>query len=317
MLLLLSLLLLLLLLYCWLLFSFFSLVSGDHVTWTNHFLRSGRNLLKNFVCFFAFFFLLLVYIYIYVKIYINLLSLYLWSMYKWVGGGDYSRINHVLRGLASQWTRRRLLLFNTIPLLVNLRGFRNSVIWDWRKTLVGWLLGRLLGGAASQGVQVKRPLADSGSSRTKSKFQRLQSASWWRCNSLATNWACCRASCGLRGPPNRQRLTRDRHASLGLTRDRPPPPPPPIIMARTSSEMGAANTRVLIFNLAWLINFDFQINFFFFRTIFRFLAGNLSIASLFWRLCIHWWYNPVCWRGGRNNSVGENKLHETVAELER
>jgi len=175
------------------------------------------------------------------------------------GRGEHSKImkkkteketNYVLRGLASQWTRRRLLLFKTIPLLVNLRGFRNSVIWDWRKALLGGLLGRLDGrldgrllGEASQGVQVNRPLG-SGSSRTKSKFQRFESASWWRCNSLATNWVCWSASCGLRGP-KRQRLTRDRHGSLGLTRDSPAPPP--IIMALTSREIGAAmRTRVVI-----------------------------------------------------------------------
>jgi len=175
-------------------------------------------------------------------------------MYSVVDGAD-----HVLLGLASQWTRRRLLLFRPIPLLVTfrLRGFKNSVIWDCR--MVALLAGLLLGDDEgveeeeeeedAHGVQVKRASRmRSGRSATKSKFQRCASAWLWRCSSWATNWAWCTASWALRAGPKRQRLTRDRHASPGLTRDSPLLPPPPIIMARTSNEMGAAKTCVVIFS---------------------------------------------------------------------
>lgn len=127
---------------------------------------------------------------------------------------------------------------------VRLRGCRNSVICDWRKRAgeTGSFVSMRLH-CGSSGCHLNWP--SMGCSRTKSKFQRCESVSVWRCSSAA---ACCRASSGDDGKPNRHRFTRDKQPALGTIRGRPPPPKREyegnIIL--TSSETGAARTRVLM-----------------------------------------------------------------------
>jgi len=113
---------------------------------------------------------------------------------------------------------------------------------------------RLLCGSA--GCQFNGP--SNGLSRTKSKFQRFESDSVWRWSSSA---ACCRASSGDDGKPKRHRLTRDKQPVLGTIRGRPPPKREyegNIIL--TSSETGAARTRVLMMIQAFQVKIQIDEN---------------------------------------------------------
>lgn len=113
------------------------------------------------------------------------------------------------------------------------------MICDWRKRadgVTGSFVSMRLESGSSADCHSNRP--SFFLSLIKSKFQRFESSSDWRCSSAVACWI---DSSGDDGKPKRHRLTRDKQPVLGTIRGRPRQ------YIRTSSETGAARILVLIF----------------------------------------------------------------------